>query len=294
MFKIDLNMFRFSFFIFFFFQMEFDENVHPQTLKEAQQMLEDAIDALEYEKIEFLNKEIESLKNFNDVVEISKNVSHYIVKRNSLNDNCNRHCKITEEQATKAIANSKNFFKLKLREVKKRQKRELLDVLDEWTEQRNILSESIEGDYDSSIETSKILARSNRIQEAIQIRDKAIYYKETGSSDKYAELDAKYEKLCKAIHKSHKLELKSLVEKQKTEEAELDIMRQNAQTDAQQNFVLSNAQTVVEITEKTSPEKPNPAALKMQTVNVTSPTPAPLTAKESLANIISMDDINLI
>ena len=271
--------------------MEFYENIHPQTLEEAQQMLEDAIEALQYEKIEFLNKEIESLKNFNDVVGISKNVSHYIVTRNALNDSCNKHCKITEEQAARAILNSKNFFKMKLREVKKRQKEELLKVLDEWTEQRNILSETIEGDYDNSIETSKILARSNRIKEAIQIRDKAIYDKETGSSNKYAELDAKYEKLCKTIHKSHKLELQSFVEKQKEEEAELDIIRDNAQTDAQQNFILSNAQTVVEITENTSPIKSNPAALRMQTVNVTSPTPAALTPKESLANLISLEDL---
>ena len=273
-----------------FQEMEFDEVLHPRTLEEAEQMLEDAIEALEYEKIEFLKKEIESLKNFNDIVDTSNNVSNYYHTKNALNDSCHKHIKFSEEQLNRAIANSKNFFKQQLREIKQKQKEEILQIFDEWTEERNNLSEKIEEDFDQTIQTSKILARSNKIKEAIQIRDQALLDKDVSSAELYEKLDEKYEKLCTALQNSHKFELQTLVEKQKEEEAQFEMMKETSQADAYQDYLLSHAQTVVGITEKNSPTKPTPFALIMQTVNASNPS-FNISMKESTPNFVSLEDI---
>ena len=248
--------------------MNFDDFPRPKTAAEAREMIEDAIEATEYEKVEFLKKELASLENYEEMVKLGGTIASYFDTKDNYNDECKSNIKIFNEQLEIAKKNLTQYFVRRFKELRSRQKSELEHIFNEWDEERTHANDFSQEEYIKCLETSKIMMRSGRMKEAIELRDKANASKSNTFNENIRKIDKKYEKICSTLQNTHRMELETLAAEKESEEKSLEIMKDTSDIEALRKFLSMNSNAVLTTSSKISPKTKAPTALKMQIVNV--------------------------
>ena len=247
--------------------MEIEDYQHPHSSEEARYLLEQAIDAGEFEKIPFYQQEIESLINYEEVVRLGKEVNEYYKEQTELNASQTHHYAISKKQLDSAIQNSNKFYRQKFKETKKRQKEEMEALITRWSEERNKKNDKVEVEFERTFCTAKLLAKQGKVQEAIDLRDAAIHKKENTCNKHQKEIDEKYERRCSIMTERHKTELENLIAERKQEIKGFQRLQEEADTQATGDFIIDNASVVIDITKRFNGNATTQHSLTMECIN---------------------------
>lgn len=246
-----------------------DENdyIPAKSLEEAERLFNEALDAEDFERAGFYQDEIDEFKNFNEVLENAKNVHTYIEDTNAIDNQMTIMQSKVEENLQKTRDGIINRYNKKFLEIKARQKQELIDLLNQWTNEREKFTNNNLEEYKRTIETAKILVRQSKLKEAIIMRDKARELKNRADTSEKDLFDQKYEKLCLALEVRHRAELDQFMELRKEDLQKIDLMIDNAYVEKDRQFMLENSTAVINAAGKYTTVNPVPQSLNMQTVN---------------------------
>lgn len=220
-----------------------------KTVKEAKDMLDMAIANGEFEKIPFYQHEIEKFTSFEDVLSMDK-CSSCITAMSSFKNPSTKSVIVSNEVLDEANQNSAKYYKNKVRELKARQKEELEEVFQRWSDERNKISDKFETEFERSFGTAKIIAQQGKVQKAIDMRDEALIKKEEIIAENKKKIDEKYKKLCDLMTMRHKAELDALIENRKAEMKGFRIIQEEAESKIVSDFIVDNASSAIDISKR--------------------------------------------
>ena len=216
--------------------------------------------------IDYYQKEYESLRNYESVLKLGGKVNSYLQQNLKDNKNFVTTYEISDQQLKIAKRKAVISFKNNYNELKNRQQKELDDLIEEWQNERNCHEDFTNTEYHRAMSTAKILARQNKVREAIQLRDLATQKRDISDAEYKKKIDEKYQRISDEMSQRHKSELEDLYESRKAELNSFDLVKKNIQTEAEADFLVKNATAVVDISKHFEKTAAMPKSFKMQAV----------------------------
>ena len=238
----------------------------PKTAKEARKLMNLAIERGEFEDAKLLAEEISSLENFETELELAKTVYGYYGEKQLFSDNMDRNCKGYEQQISEARKNSQDYFSQEFFKLKEQLEQELDALLEKWDNARVVAQGDAEVEFQQTMTTAKLLASRMRFDEAIKIKNEAEAKLRVRAKNSTRKVDLKFDKQCNLLLDRQLNTIKALAERRNAEMKLFDALLDAAQSQALEMFLQNNANAVIQIAARFSPDASIPKSLQMQTI----------------------------
>lgn len=246
--------------------MENQEFPKPKTSQEAMNMIDACIESGNFELIDYYQREYESLLNYESVLKLGSKVNSYLQQNVKQTKDVTTTYEFSEQQLKIAKHKAAETFKRDYNKLKEQQQQELDDLLEEWENERNTHQDFANIEFQRAMTTAKILAKQNKVQEAIEIRDLASQKKDMVDVDYKKNVDSKFKRVVAEMTERHRTELENLYEQRRAELNSFDLVKKNMQNEAEANFLVNNATAVVDISRHFEKTAAMPKSFKMQAV----------------------------
>lgn len=253
--------------------MSVRRKVRPANAAEARELMQNAIEGGDFEGAKEFYNEIDFLQNFQNEYNLARDVHDYYVNKQVISNNLDSNCKIYQQQIAEARSQSNEFFQSEYLLLKEKQETELNNFLDKWETARDKFIDTTEQEYQRTMTTARLIASQLKFDDAIKIRNKAERKLKSGLIESQKECDKHYKRQAALLLERHQLEITALSEKRKVEMKLFDALDEAAESEVLDSFLIKNANAVVEIANRFSPESFIPKSLQMQTVRGKLPPP---------------------
>ena len=242
---------------------------NPRTSREAKILLAGAVEAGNFEAAEKYFQDYHDLLNFEDEMHLGNRVADYFDENQVISTKYNANCQKYEKQIQNKIEKAKKLYTKKFEILKQQQELEIMQLVEEWQNQREESNKAAISDYQQSLVTARLVAGQNKFKEAAAIKEKTTKFRAAETTKINARFDLHYETQLKLMQKRHQLQLNQLIKEKHSELNTLQAMLEEAPVLATDCFNVENAQKVVQVTQKFKTSRRVPLSLAMQTVHGT-------------------------
>jgi hypothetical protein len=242
------------------------EKGRPRTVEEAQILLDQAIEDVDFDRAEEMTRELDDLQLLQDELNLSQVVSGYYEKKDTLSARLTCNYTTVELSANESIEATKTKYQYLFDRKCAEQSRELEDLFDAWRAARDGVRSLADLDFQQSMEVAKLIARDGRLKEAAQFRERSFHAKVVGSLHCNTALDSHYQRRAALMIERHKDELNPLIQERAQDINELTSRRDEQHGQGEQLWQVDNAGIVVGIRNSFKPTAKMPLSLAMQTV----------------------------
>ncbi|KAK8875409.1 hypothetical protein M9Y10_005574 [Tritrichomonas musculus] len=240
---------------------------NPLTSKEAKRLLKEAVDIGDFELADKYYQDLKDLVNFEDEMELGCHVADYFDNNQILSTEIDNSRKQFTKDITNKISLTNQIFSKKLAKLQQRQENELKELADKWRQSRIDTQASAMSDYEQSIVTAKLVAGQCNFKEAAAIKTKSMRLRQSKTTKTNAKNDEHFSSQLKLMEKRHKIEIQKLIQTRNNEIHTLNLMLEEAPSQAGDCFQVENANNVVNVTKDFKHSRRVPLALQMQTIH---------------------------
>ena len=238
----------------------------PQTIEEANALLEAAIDSGNFEAAKEYDNQLKILQNFHEELDLAGTVNNYYKKKQELSNNMGANSLAYKGQIEEAKDKSDQFFQGEFITLKKKQEEELDALLDKWDATRNEYYGHQEEEFNQMMVTARLIAQQKKFDEAIKIRTMAERNMKAKTKQKFKEVDEQFRRQCDLLLKRQQQEINALAGRRQAEMRIFEALVEAAETEALDAFLVNNASAVIGIASRFKPDSFIPKSLSMQTV----------------------------
>ena len=222
------------------------------------------MDTNNFEMATFYEEEGIDLKNFEETVELAAIVARYFGQSTELRKEASDEALMQKEKYATISFNEIENFKHQFEDLKREQMQELEDAIAEWRNVRDEIHQSTESFDETAIETAKFITGENKYSKMIEIRD-AIKHPEN-IHPLFESVDYEHSERIRLLQERHRLQLEKLLQDYQGFQATYDIISEGAHASSVGEFLVGNANMILDISREYGGECPIPHSLKMQTI----------------------------
>lgn len=238
----------------------------PQTVEEANALLESAIDSGDFEAAKEYDNQLKILQNFHEELNLAGTVHRYYQKKQQLSNNMGANSLAYKQQIEDAKSKSDQYFQGEFCVLRQKQEEELDTLLDKWDSTRNQHYGHQEEEYNQMMVTARLIAQQKKFDEAIKIKTMAERNMKLKTKQKFKEIDDQFRRQCDLLLKRQQQEINALAGRRQAEVRIFDALIEASETEALDAFLVNNATAVLGIANRFRPDSFIPKSLSMQTV----------------------------
>jgi hypothetical protein len=247
----------------------------PRTAANVRRLMNQAIDVADFETARGFAQEAESLDLYDRELRLAETVHTYYDQKKRLSDTMYHDAHLCETATREKEAKLRHYYWERFQEMKKRQETELNSVIEKWQQTRDQIAHTIEDEYHNTVDMAKLLARDQKFDEAIRVRNEAEIKFHKRASKKIDALDLYFQNQCDTLLKAQQREIALLEKEREAELTRLTACLDTWKRELGRRFRAKNAAQVVSMAVEFPPGAAMPRALQQQTVRGRPGTPPP-------------------